>query len=117
MYQSIPSLTTPHSGKPPGNFLKGRIPHPGHKGSAKPRPLGQKTRAKNPPRGQLFKKKKNRNCENSTGMLTCLEILPVHCETQQSARGRRHLPMETRYNVPPPPPPVTGKIKKILPWL
>ena len=55
MYQSIPSLTIPPTANPQGSFLKGRIPHPRHKESAKNRPLGQKGRAKTHPRGNYFK--------------------------------------------------------------
>ena len=45
------SLTTPRE------FLERAIsPPPGHKESAKPRPLGQKNRAKTPRPGQLFPK-------------------------------------------------------------
>ena len=50
MYQSIPSLTTT-----PGEFFE-RVNSPGHKESAKPWPLGQKNRAKTPPRGNYFQK-------------------------------------------------------------
>ena len=60
MYQSIPSLTIPPP-QTPGNFFERAnaplpLPLPGHKESAKPRPLGQKNHAKTPPPGQLFSK-------------------------------------------------------------
>ena len=77
MCQSIPSLTIPT-----GNFLTEQIPHPLAQKSAKPRPLGQKIRAKTPPTGQLFSKIQQKNTKhkieimkNSTEMLLCLEIL------------------------------------------
>ena len=55
MYQSIPSLTIPREN--PGEvFERANSPSPGHKESAKPRPLGQKNRAKTPFPGQLFSK-------------------------------------------------------------
>ena len=82
MYQSIPSRTIP-PGKPPGNFLKGRIPHP--PGTKKvrnhPDPWGRKIVLKPHPRGNYFQKssKKHKtldiNYKNSTEMLICLEIL------------------------------------------
>ena len=52
MYQSIPSLTIP-----PGNFLKGRIPHPQSARKVRnPRYPGKKNCAKTQPPGQLFSK-------------------------------------------------------------
>ena len=70
-------------GKALGKFLKSEFPTGlGHKESAKPRPLGQKNRAKTLLPGQLFSKVQQRNTKheieimkNSTETLTCVEIL------------------------------------------
>ena len=55
------------------------LPTPGHKESAKPRPLGQKSHAKTPPRAKSSTKKHTKHetviMKNSTEMLICLEIL------------------------------------------
>ena len=91
MYQSIPSLTIPlriaqggWSGlKPPGKFLKGRVPHPlSTKKVRNPDPWGRKIVPKSHPPGQLFLKIQKRNTKheieivkNSTEALICLEIL------------------------------------------
>ena len=82
MYHSIPSLTIP-PGQTPGEFLKGRIPHPQAQRKCETPTLGQKNRAKTPPTGQLFSKPSKRKTtkhetevsKNSTGTLICLEIL------------------------------------------
>ena len=55
-YVSVNSKPDHPPGQTPGNFLKGRIPTPGQKESAKPQPLGQKNRAKTPSPGQLISK-------------------------------------------------------------
>ena len=75
------SHVVPASSKPehsPGQTPRGS-PFPENKGSAKPRPFGQKNRAKTPPQGQLFLKIQQRNTKqmmkNSTETLICLEIL------------------------------------------
>ena len=52
MYQSIPCQTTPV-----------------HKESAKPRPLGQKNRAKTPPPGKLFSKIQQKNRKHETEIM------------------------------------------------
>ena len=49
-----PKPDHPPPGKPMGNFWKGKFPTPGHKESAKHRPLGQINRAKAPPPGNYF---------------------------------------------------------------
>ena len=82
IYQSIPSLTIP-PGKPAGNLCeRANSPPPGHKESAKPRPLGQKNHAKTPRPGQLFCKKSTKHeteiMKNSTEVLICLK----HLKTQ-----------------------------------
>ena len=69
MYQSIPSLTNPA-----GEFFrKSEFPTPGHKEISKLRPLGQRNRAKAPPRGNYLKKNSAKTkygtemIKNSTG--------------------------------------------------
>ena len=54
IYQSIPSLTIPPSQTPREFFERANFPSPRHKDSAKPRPLGQKNRAKSHPRDNYF---------------------------------------------------------------
>ena len=83
MCQSIARLTIPSPAKPPRNFFeKANFPIPGHKGIAKPQPLGQVNCPKTPPLGQLFSKIQQKTTKheteimkNSTEMLICLKIL------------------------------------------
>ena len=78
----------PTPSKPPMNFLKGRIPYPGHKESAKSRSLGQKNHAKTPPPGQLFSKiqqrTKHRNYEKqywNTNMFRNIKAVKQNAQT------------------------------------
>ena len=64
MYQSNPSLTILSHSNPRGIFRNGEFATPGHKESAKPRPLGQKNRAETPPLGQLFSKIQQKITQN-----------------------------------------------------
>ena len=55
---------------PPGNFFETlNSPHPGQKESAKPRPLGQKNRAKTPPPGRLFSKIQQKETKHETEIM------------------------------------------------
>ena len=79
---SVSSKSDHPPGRPPGNiFERVNSPLPGHKESAKARPMGQKNRATAPPPGQLFSKMHQKTkhgtetMKNSTEMLICLEIL------------------------------------------